>query len=192
MNFRSLPPVVCLFALALVACGDPVRLKASQSTETDSFVVYALTGTPVSFPTTYLAAARAVTILTGSGNFDVAFDINSQGNVVLYPTRLVVTGITTVRDVGLQKASGDFESVVRAPTSGYISDQPLVLAKGEVAVIQTARNSSNDVCTFGLSPFIFAKIGIDSVKLANRSIFIKTLVNPNCGFHSLKTGVPTD
>lgn len=192
MKFRSLSPIVPLFALGLAACRDPVRIKATQSTQTDSFVVYAITGTSVSFPTTYLAAARAVTILTGAGNFDVAFDIDAQGKAVLYPTRLVVSAITFIRDVGLQKVAGDFETVVRAPSSGYITDQPLVLGKGEVAVLQTARNSSNDVCTFGISPFIFAKINVDSINLTNRSIFIKTLVNPNCGFHSLKTGVPTD
>ncbi|MBA2686682.1 MAG: hypothetical protein H0U64_01150 [Gemmatimonadaceae bacterium] len=192
MNFRSLLPVAALAALAISACSDSLALKATTGNETDAFIVYALTGTPATYPTTYIAAGRAVGVIDGNGNFDVAFDINSEGKVVLYPMRLVVSPITPFRDVGLLKGVGSFASIERAPTSGYLTDKSLVLAPGEVAILQTARNTGNDVCLTGISPYIFAKIGIDSVDLKGRAIFFKSTVNPNCGFRSFKTGIPTD
>ncbi len=192
MSFRSLRPVAAFAALAISACSDSLGLKATTPTETDAFIVYALTGSPATYPTTYIAAGRAVGVIDGNGSFDVAFDINSEGKVVLYPMRLVVSPITAFRDVGLLKGNGTFASIERAPTSGYVTDQKLVLAPGEVAILQTSRNTGNDVCMYGLSPYIFAKIGIDSVDLNDRAIFFKSTVNPNCGFHSFKTGIPTD
>lgn len=192
MNFRSLRPVALLGALAIAACSDSLGLKATTGNETDSFVVYALTGTPATYPTTYIAAARSVGVIDGNGNFDIAFDINSQGKVVVYPMRLVVSPITAFRDVGLLKGVGTFDAITRAPTSGYLTDQPVVLAPGEVVILQTARNTGNEVCMYGISPYIFAKIGVDSVDLKDRSIFFKSTVNPNCGFHSFKPGIPVD
>lgn len=192
MSIRSIRPVAAFAALAISACSDSLGLKATMPTQTDSFIVYALTGTPATYPSTYIAAARAVGVIDGNGNFDVAFDINSEGKVVLYPMRLVVSPITPFRDIGLLKGAGTFESIERAPATGYVTEQTVVLASGEVAILQTPRNTGTDVCAYGISPYIFAKIGIDSVDLKDRSIFFKSTVNPNCGFHSFKTGIPTD
>jgi hypothetical protein len=192
MKFRSLQPAALLLALTLTACKDSLGLKATEATETDKFVVYALTGTPPTYPVTSIAAARTVTQISGSGNFDLAFDLDPQGKVIVYPMRLVVSPITSFRDVGIQKVAGDFASITRAPAGGYVTDKTVTLGKGEVVVLQTARNTSNSVCLYGISPYIVAKIAVDSVDLKDRSIFITTMMNPNCGFRSLKTGVPTD
>lgn len=192
MNFRSLRPVALLAAVAISACSDSLGLKASQGNETDSFLVYALTGTPASYPTTYIAAARSVGVIGGEGNFDIAFDIDAVGKVVVYPMRLVVSPITPFRDVGLLKGTGTFDAITRAPSTGYLTDKSVTLAPGEVVILQTARNTGNDVCLYGISPYIFAKIGIDSVKLSNRSIYFRSTVNPNCGFHSFMPGIPAD
>ena len=123
---------------------------------------------------------------------DVAFDIDAQGKVVVYPMRLVVSPITPFRDVGLLKGTGTFDAITRAPNSGYLTDKSVTLSPGEVLILQTARNTGNDICIYGISPYIFAKIGLDSVDLKDRSIFFKSTVNPNCGFRSFKTGIPTD
>ena len=194
MKFRGLTPVLFLAVLAASACkGDQLGgLHPTQGTETDSFVVYALTGTPASYPTGYIAAARSVSVVDGGGNFDIAFDIDAQGKVVVYPMRLVVSPITPFRDVGLIKGTGTFDAITRAPNSGYLTDKSITLSKGDVLILQTARNTGNDICIYGLSPYIFARIGIDSVDLKDRSIFFKSTVNPNCGFRSFKTGIPTD
>jgi hypothetical protein len=193
MKFRSLTPVLFAALVASACKGDALGgLRPTQGTETDSFLVYALTGTPASYPTAYIAAARNVGVVDGGGNFDVAFDIDAQGKVVVYPMRMVVSPITPFRDVGLLKGVGTFESITRAPNSGYLTDKSVTLSPGDVLILQTARNTGNDVCLYGISPYIFAKIGLDSVDLKDRSIFFKSTVNPNCGFRSFKTGIPTD
>lgn len=193
MNFRSLSPVALFAVLAISACRDSLGgLKATEGTETASFHVYALTGTPASYPTTYVAAARTVSVIDGAGNFDVAFDIDAQGKVIVYPMRLVVSPITPFRDVGLIKGIGTFDAITRAPSTGYLTDKSITLSPGEVVILQTARNTGNNICLYGISPYIFAKIGLDSVDRKDRSIFFKSTVNPNCGFHSFKTGIPVD
>jgi hypothetical protein len=194
MTFRSLTPVAFLAILAVSACkGDALGgLHPTQGTETDSFIAYALTGTPPTYPTAYIAAARSVSVVDGGGNFDVAFDIDAQGKVVVYPMRLVVSPITPFRDVGLLKGTGTFDAITRAPNSGYLTDKAVTLSPGDVLILQTARNTGNDICIYGISPYIFAKIGLDSVDLKDRSIYFKSTVNPNCGFRSFKTGIPTD
>jgi hypothetical protein len=96
------------------------------------------------------------------------------------------------RPVGLQKVAGSFETVLAAPSSGYETDSSLVLAPGETLVIQTAHNAgSQDICTFALSPYLYAKIGVDSVNLASRTIYFQLGLDPNCGFRSFASGVPT-
>ena len=194
MKFRSLTPVAFLAVFALSGCkGDALGgLHPTQGTETDSFVAYALTGTPASYPTGYVAAARTVAMVDGNGNFDIAFDIDAQGKVVVYPMRLVVSPITPFRDVGLLKGTGAFDAITRAPSSGYVTDKSVTLSPGDVLILQTAHNTGNDICIYGISPYIFAKIGLDSVNLNNRSIYFKSTVNPNCGFRSFKSGIPTD
>lgn len=174
------------------ACGDPLAIKANLETAEDFQKVFALTGTPPTFPSALSVAVRQALRVDGTGNFDVAFDIDAGGKVLLYPTRLIATPLTTQSEVGIQKVPGTFATVTEAPTGGYVSDKPTTLSVGEVAVIQTPRNAGGDVCNFRISSLIYAKIAVDSINLGTRSIFLHTVVNPNCGFHSLKPGIPAD
>ena len=75
----------CLFAVALAACDDPNENTNLGSVFADTLTAYALTGTSPSFPSGYLAAAGAVTRADGNFNFDVAFDIDSANQVVVFP-----------------------------------------------------------------------------------------------------------
>lgn len=191
MKIRSLA-ILAVATIASAACSDPLAIKASLETVEDRPRVFAITATPPTFPSALSVALRQVVRVDGTDNFDVAFDIDAAGKVILYPPRLIATPLATAREVGIQKVTGTFETVLTAPTGGYISDKPTTLSVGEVAVLQTPRHAGGEVCTFRLSSLIYAKIAVDSVNLANRSIFLHTVVNPNCGFHSLKPGIPAD
>lgn len=132
-------------------------------------------------------------MVDANASFDVAFDINSDGRIVLYPPKVLVTALTGTNSVGLQKVAGTYESVERAPTSGYVRDSALVVTKAEVVVIdaqRTAANAGQDYCSFALSPSIYAKLVVDSVKVSTGNIFIRLTVNPNCGFRSFLEGIP--
>lgn len=176
-------------AVVLNACGDPTSLRANLSTSVDTLSVFALSGTPPSYPSGISILARQPVQVNAFGAFDVALDINAAGNAVVYPISLVV-GSGGGRPVGLQKATGTFETVLEAPNTGYDTDDPVVLAPGETVVIQSAHNGQQDVCQFAVSPFLYAKIGVDSVNLATRTLYIKLGVDPNCGFRSFAPGIP--
>jgi len=127
----------------------------------------------------------------GFAGFDIALDIDANGKAVVYPVKLVVAVPGGTRAVGLQRASGTFETVLAAPSTGYETDSALVMAPGEVVAIQSPHNGSGDICQFSISPNVYAKIAVDSVNLATRVIYLRMGFDPNCGFRSFATGIPT-
>jgi hypothetical protein len=104
---------------------------------------------------------------------------------------LVVSSPGGSRPVGMLKLTAVFDSLAIAPKTGYETDSALVIAPGEVVVVQSPHNSSGDLCQFTLSANIYAKIAVDSVNLASRTLFLRLGLDPNCGFRSFVTGLPT-
>lgn len=191
MNLRlAIIGTLCI-AAGLSACGDPVALKATNPTTTDTLTVYALAGTPPSLPSALAIPSRQAVRVDGFGGFDVAFDINSAGQAVVYPVNLVVTASGGGRVVGIQKVSGSFESVMAAPRTGYKVDSAVVVNPGEVLAIEAQHNGSGDVCGFQLSPYVYAKITIDNINRAVRTLSLRLVTSLNCGFRSFADGIPT-
>jgi hypothetical protein len=79
-----------------------------------------------------------------------------------------------------------FDQLTRAPTSGYVADTTATLAVGEALVVRVANAS----CFYG-DPY-YAKLTIDSINVSERRLLVRTLVNRNCGYRSLASGLPTD
>jgi hypothetical protein len=177
--------------VALNACGNPTSIRASALTSVDTLSVFALSGTPVTYPSGVSVIARQAIRVDGSASFDVAFDIDAAGHGVIYPVKLVVNSPGGSRPVGLQKVSGTFDAVLQAPSTGFETDSSLVMAPGEVVVVQTVHNSVGDLCVFAISPNIYAKIALDSVNLASRTLYLRLGLDPNCGFRSFAAGIPT-
>ena len=175
----------------LNACGNPTSIQASLPTSVDSLRVFALSGTPPSYPSGISIVARQPVRVDGFATFDVALDIDAAGHAVIYPPKLVVATPGGSRAVGLQKVPGLFDSVHVAPKDGYEADSALVLAPGEVVVVRSAHNTSGDLCVFAINPNIFAKIAVDSVNLASRTLYLRLGLDPNCGFRSFADGIPT-
>lgn len=177
--------------VGLSACGDPLALKATDPTSVDTLSVYALTGTPPSYPSALSIVVRQVVRVDGFGSFDVAFDINDANNAVIYPVRLVVSSPGGFRPVGLQKVAGTFDDVTEAPRTGYQIDSALVVSPGEVVVLQSPHNGKGDFCYYQVSPNLYAKITVDSINLGARTIKFRMGFDPNCGFRSFASGIPT-
>jgi hypothetical protein len=78
-----------------------------------------------------------------------------------------------------------------APKSGYYTDSSFVLGLGEVVAIESAHNSSGDLCNFAISPNLYAKFAVDSVNLNTRTLYLRMGIDPNCGFRSFAEGIPT-
>ncbi|HJQ10741.1 MAG TPA: hypothetical protein VJ840_06890 [Gemmatimonadaceae bacterium] len=179
-----------LTAALISACGDPTALKASLINSVDTLSVFALSGTPPNYPSGLAIISRQPVLVDGFASFDVAFDINSDGNAVVYPVKLVVAS-GSQRTVSMQKLAAAFESVGEAPKEGYQADSGLVALPGETVVIQSAHNLGGDLCQFAINPYIYAKIAVDSVNLSSRTVYFREGLDPNCGFRSFAEGVPT-
>ncbi|MCR4339587.1 MAG: hypothetical protein NUW01_06835 [Gemmatimonadaceae bacterium] len=110
--------------------------------------------------------------------------------MLIYPVKLIVLPLTGINEVGLLKVPGSFESVQRAPTGEYETEEPLTVSVGEVVVIEARRNRQNDLCSFSLSPNVYSKIVVDSVSAGTNAIWFRLVANPNCGFRSLAPGLP--
>jgi len=180
---------ICVAAV-LSACADPTNLRATAFTTVDTLSVFALTGTPPSYPSGVSIVAGQAVRVDGFANFDVALDIDASGRAVIYPVRLVVPSPNGSRPVGLQRVASGFEAVLEAPRTGYETDDSFVVAPGETIVIQAAHNENGDICQFALSPYLYAKIAVDSVSLASRTLYLRMGVDPNCGFRSFASGIP--
>ncbi|MGI9140845.1 MAG: hypothetical protein ACR2GJ_07045 [Gemmatimonadaceae bacterium] len=174
------------------ACGDVAGVKATLDTLHDSLTVFPLTGSSPVTPTALNTPFGMVTPVGPSGNFDLAFDLDAQRRVIIYPVKLIVQPLTGVNQVGLLKVAGSFENLTRAPTSKYERDEALVVAVGEVVAIEALRNRSSDLCAFALSPNIYSKLVVDSVSAGTNAIWFRFVTNPNCGFRSFAPGRPKD
>jgi hypothetical protein len=191
MNLRKSICGLIAAPLLLAGCGDDNPFQAQLPTVADVFTIFALTGTPPAYPSGLNTFGRTATRVDGNANFDVAFDINADGKAVLYPVKLIVSSISGDRPVGLMKVAGTFDSVTSAPKGTYQTDSAVVASKGDIVIVEANRGLSGDVCSFNISPFIYTKILIDSINPATHTIVIQTVMDPNCGFRSFATGIPS-
>ena len=190
MTSRKFALAMIASAAILTACDDPDLLRASLPTVEDVYTVFALTGTPAAYPSGINTYVRAAVRVDGSGNFDVAFDIDNQGRAILYPVQKIVSSLSSTRRVGLRKVAGPFDSVTVAPTGTY-ADSVIVASEGDIVVVQSIRNGSGDACQFDISPYIYTKMLVDSIAADTRTIKVQAVLDPNCGFRSFESGIPS-
>ena len=84
-----------------------------------------------------------------------------------------------------------FPQLLNAPSGTYQTDSSLVVAPGELVVVQTTRAFANEFCQFAISPYIYAKFSVMSIDMTARTIKFQLGIDPNCGFRSFQSGVPT-
>jgi len=181
------PAALALLALIAGACDDPFRPRADLPNETLTFTLFALSGTPTNAPVGLSLSERSVTRISGALEFDLALDLNASGDIVVLPVGLVASSPVGTRLVGLQRVAGPFDGLTEAPRTGFVFDSTLTVQPGQVVAIQAQVAE----CSFSLTPYIFAKIVVDSVDTANRTLLGRTLINLNCGFRQLTPGLPT-
>jgi hypothetical protein len=184
-----------LAAFGTSACNDPNQNTNILAVIADTLQVFAMTGTPPSFPSAFLASAGAVTRADGSFNFDIAFDIDQSNKVVILPQKLIgvpcVLGVLNcggaagAKPVGLQRITVPFDSLLRAPGSGYQFDSTFTMSPGQAVVMQV--QSSSD-CPLSFSTVSYSKVVIDSLDTNRRAIYFRSVHDPNCGFRSLVAG----
>jgi len=118
-----------------------------------------------------------------------------SNEVIVYPQKLVgvpcVAGAVNCggaaggKPVGLQRITVAFDSLERAPTAGYQFDSTFVLTPGQGLVMQVQSSSE---CPLSFSTVMYSKFVIDSIDTGRRSIYFRSVNDPNCGYRSLVPG----
>jgi hypothetical protein len=193
--------LVALATAALTACRDNGALTASDYIAPDTLVAYALTGTSAAYPSGLNTVGEqlagqvhgTVVRVDGSANFDIAFDTVDAAHVRILPVRTVVSSLAGAISVGLQTAGvGTFDAITRAPSGYYRPDTAITVIPGEPFIILTNRNGGTTVCYSLATPQVYAKVVVDSINALNGTIHFRQVVNPNCGYRSFVTGLPTN
>jgi hypothetical protein len=181
------PLILAAAMLAATGCSDPFALKAQYSNEPFIFTVFGMSGKgPANAPAALDLLGRAVMKVDGSFAFDIAFDLDGKGKIVVLPQRLVGTPIAGSRVVYLRRMSGPYDAALLAPSDGWMADSTVSVLPGEPVGIKLTPSS----CAYQISTDMYAKIFVDSVT-AGGLIFGRGVLNPNCGFKSFADGIPT-
>ena len=182
---RPLRVALVAFAVLGVACGDPTLAKATYASMLSTNTLYALTGASATVPTAF-SFLSGPTHATATFAFDVAFDLDASNRPVVMPVRVLGGTLAgTLKRVGLLLVSGSFESVLEVPATGYDTLNAKTLVPGAVLAVElqdaTACYSSYNLNVL-TSQFIYAKLVVDSVDASTRRIFMRTVVDANCGY----------
>jgi hypothetical protein len=183
---RRAVPVLFLAVFGVAGCSDAIGLPTNFTIADQAYTVFALSGSDLNAPTGMLFSTRTVVRVDGTFQFDIAFDINKDGNAVILPVNQVGTPVGGAPLIGLQRTSQAYADITEAPRSGYQFDSSMVVRPTAALIIQ----AQNITCSGFLTPYIFAKITVDSVNVPARTIYGHTLINTNCGSRQLKPGVP--
>jgi hypothetical protein len=88
--------------------------------------------------------------------------------------------------VGLQVVPGTFESVNRAPDAGYDTITVKAITPGTVVTAELLQQTSL-ACVYSLQgSALYAKFVVDSIDLPGRRLFVRHVIDSNCGFKSLQ------
>lgn len=180
---RLLPAVAGLALSALAACSGN-GLRPSLQNVVDTVSVGSLIGTPLSVPSGYSLNVRRAVRTDSTANFDFAYTILPDGRRVFLPLGALGLGAGGQLLPGFITRTDAFDAIAEAPPNGYRTRDTLALAVGDRFIVR-----SSLVCTqFGVPKY--AKLEVLSFDDVNRLVRFQILVNQNCGFRSLRLGLP--
>jgi hypothetical protein len=182
--------IVLGLAAAIGACEDLTTIDASYQNLTAQDTAYAVNGAPPRAPNTLKFFDGVVAHADQGFGFDIAFDLDQAGNIIIIPSRALASSFTSPYTVALQRVTGPFELVLEAPEDGYRPDTAMTISLGQTIV---AESRDPNLCGFALKgQSYYSKLVINEVDLGLRRIIFTVTVNRNCGFHSFAPGIPRD
>ena len=168
----------------VLACNDSNSLAdPTDENAVEENTIGSLTDTPITVESGFSINAGQVRT-DQTGEFDFAFDIEGEaatGQPVLLPRAALGIKSTTSADPGLQQSDEAFDSIDVAPSNGYVTDEKVPIAAGDVLLVR-----SRVICSIGVP--LYAKIQI--LDIADGLLHFKVLADQNCGYRGLKPGFP--
>jgi hypothetical protein len=180
---RAAAPLALALIAAIAACSAAFPLPpAAQGTSTVSVTLWALNGTDLSNPSAYDILRQVPAFTDRTSGFDFAVDMRTDSlndtTTVLLPRGALGLYV----DGGLQLTQQPYDSITLAPTGGYQDSLPVAVAVGTVVLAA----SRSQTCNFGYVRPWYSKLRITAVDKVARSVTFDILVDPNCGYRSLK------
>jgi hypothetical protein len=167
---------------AAIACGNDDNLAdPTDQNVIDTVTVGSLTDTPIITPSGFAVEDGAVRTDLDAG-FDFAYDIEADGRKVFLPRAALGLPSSTTADPGVQRRDEAFDEIVVARSNGYVTDEAVPVAVGEVYLVR-----SRVICG-NLGVPIYAKLEI--IALDGNTADLKVLANRNCGYKGLEPGFP--
>jgi hypothetical protein len=169
------------------ACSDPNALAdATVSNEVDEVTLWSLSQGPLTQPSAYSINARnGVRTWEVGSAFEFAFDETSTGEPVFLPTDLLGLLASGAVKPGLRRTDLTFDEMTRAPSNGYVVADTIPVVLGDRFYIRTTVST----CSI-LSVPLYGKMEVTAIDQVAHTVTIKVLANQNCGYRSLKTGIP--
>lgn len=177
-------PFLLAVAIVAAACSGNQLPPAQISNVVDTVTLGALDGSDLRWPAAYSVAEGFAVRTDQSSSFDFIYNIDKAGRHVLLPLEVIGLGSSGSADPGLQKVTVTFDNLGSAPVDGYVSNDTLAIAVGDVIAAR-----SRIACSLGVPEY--AKLQVLSFDDTQRTMKLQVLANINCGYRSLTTGVPT-
>jgi hypothetical protein len=172
------------FSAAFAACDNPFALPPAALPPTEfAITLYAITGTPLEYPSAYDLMRQIAVRTDRSSSLDFAFDIVVDSLQDTVAVLLPRGALGLYRDGGLQLARTPYDSVTFAPNNGYDEGSPLPVSLGSVVLAA----SRSQTCNIGYVYPLYAKMEVTALDFAARSITLQLLIDPNCGYRSLES-----
>lgn len=178
---RSLRAPVALVAL-LAACQTDLVPATTENVE-DTATMYALSGTAIALPSGFAIDRRRPERTDTTSQWDFAFNITPQGDAYFYPLASLGLGASGTPP-GFQTTDRPWDDIDEAPLEGYFTRDSFPLAPGTRLIAR-----SRVICVQLAFPH-FAKIEVLAIDPVQRSVTFRFLANNNCGYQSLKPGLP--
>jgi hypothetical protein len=186
-DFRLAGLVAMGAVVGSLGCGDSLGLPPPNfANVVDTTTLFALQGTPISSPSGYDMVSLSTSRTDLGQLFDLAFDIDQMGRALIYPA----SALGVQNEAALRVSSDEFDRIDRAPTEGYQADSAIV-ARADLVFLARSRAEATFCGFLGRIPR-FGKFHVLAVDSDARSVTMELLVNVNCGYRALTTGLPAN
>lgn len=168
----------------MVACSDPYGLaQPTIENVVDTITLGALDSTAVTVPSAYSLSTSAPVRTDLSSNYDFVYNIVDSLGPVLLPAQLTGVYFPSATNPGLQRTTTPFDSIKIAPSNGYKVDQPFTVDTGDIFLARSLIRCSNGVPEY-------AKLQIIAIDSVAHTLKFQIMVDNNCGYRGLQSGLP--
>ncbi|HTS90164.1 MAG TPA: hypothetical protein VMG41_16845 [Gemmatimonadales bacterium] len=193
---RVLGTAALAAGIASLACSSSTLAPASFDNVVDTITLYALSTGPLNQPNAYsinTGIGGGVETWNVGSNFEFAFDLDSAGQPAFLPLEVLNLTVPNTVLPGLIKATNTtFDLMTTPPSNGWITSDTIPIQVGDLYYVRTAVTTC---ATLGVP--LYGKVevlALDSVVLGDtvtHTVKFQSLANQNCGYRSLKPGVPS-